>query len=87
MQPASHVAVQPCSRPSHAADGHRGGTCRPGRDRLWVINTARQAGGVLGVALIGSLVHARATFIPRLRAGLVIAAGAIITGFGIKRND
>jgi MFS transporter, DHA2 family, methylenomycin A resistance protein len=55
-----------------------------------VINAARQAGGVLGVALIGSPVHGRAAFIPGLRTGLVIAAGAfiagaVITGVGIRR--
>jgi DHA2 family methylenomycin A resistance protein-like MFS transporter len=41
-----------------------------------VINAARQAGGVLGVALLGSLVHARTAFLPGLHAGLAIAAGA-----------
>jgi DHA2 family methylenomycin A resistance protein-like MFS transporter len=45
-----------------------------------VVNAARQSGGVLGVALLGSLVHARVAFIPGLRAGLVIAAGAFLAG-------
>jgi MFS transporter, DHA2 family, methylenomycin A resistance protein len=45
-----------------------------------VINAARQAGGVLGVALLGSLVHARAAFLPGLHAGLIIAAGAFFAG-------
>lgn len=56
-----------------------------------VINAARQAGGVLGVALIGSLVQARAAFIPGLHAGLVIVAGgffaaAIITSYGVGQD-
>jgi len=45
-----------------------------------VINAARQSGGVLGVALLGSMVHARAAFLPGLHAGLVIAAGAFLAG-------
>lgn len=40
----------------------------------------RHAGGVLGVALLGSLVGGRADFIPGLHAGLAIAAGAFFTG-------
>jgi DHA2 family methylenomycin A resistance protein-like MFS transporter len=56
-----------------------------------VVDAARQAGGVLGVALLGTLVHARAAFIPGMHAGLVIAAGAFlvaaaITFFGVERN-
>jgi DHA2 family methylenomycin A resistance protein-like MFS transporter len=49
-----------------------------------VVNAARQSGGVLGVALLGSMVHARATFIPGLHAGLVIAAGAFLAGAVIE---
>jgi DHA2 family methylenomycin A resistance protein-like MFS transporter len=45
-----------------------------------VINAARQAGGVLGVAVLGSLVSVRVGFIPGLRAGLVIAACAFLAG-------
>lgn len=45
-----------------------------------VINAARQAGGVLGVAVLGSLVSVRASFITGLRAGLVIAACAFFAG-------
>jgi MFS transporter, DHA2 family, methylenomycin A resistance protein len=56
-----------------------------------VINAARQAGGVLGVALLGSLVHAQAAFIPGLHTGLIFAAAAfataaIITYYGIDRR-
>jgi DHA2 family methylenomycin A resistance protein-like MFS transporter len=57
-----------------AAPADRGGIA------AGVVNAARQSGGVLGVALLGSLVHARAAFIPGLRAGLVIAAGAFLAG-------
>jgi len=54
-----------------------------------VINAARQSGGVIGVALLGSMVHARASFIPGLHAGLAVAAGAFfaaaaITYFGVE---
>lgn len=45
-----------------------------------VINAARQAGGVLGVALLGSLVRARPEFTTGLHAGLAVAAGAFLTG-------
>jgi MFS transporter, DHA2 family, methylenomycin A resistance protein len=45
-----------------------------------VVNAARQSGGVLGVALLGSMAHARAAFLPGLHAGLVIAAGAFLAG-------
>jgi DHA2 family methylenomycin A resistance protein-like MFS transporter len=48
-----------------------------------VVNAARQSGGVLGVALLGSLVHDRAAFMPGLHAGLVIAAGAFLAGAAV----
>jgi MFS transporter, DHA2 family, methylenomycin A resistance protein len=56
-----------------------------------VVNAARQAGGVLGVALLGSMVHQRAAFIPGLHLGLVIAAcaffaGAAVTFCGVGRG-
>ena len=56
-----------------------------------VINAARQAGGVLGVAILGSLVSARATFIGGLRAGLIVAgcaflAGAALVSAGLARR-
>ena len=74
--PAARAAV------IEAAPADRGGIASG------VINAARQAGGVLGVALLGSLVHARAAFLPGLHAGLIIAAGAffagaLITFFGV----
>ena len=45
-----------------------------------VINAARQAGGVLGVAVLGSLVSVRATFIGGLRDGLIVAGCAFLAG-------
>jgi MFS transporter, DHA2 family, methylenomycin A resistance protein len=56
-----------------------------------VINAARQAGGVLGVAPLGSLVSVPAGFIGGLRAGLVVAgcaflAGAALVGSGWARE-
>ena len=45
-----------------------------------VVNAARQAGGVLGVAILGSLVPVPAAFVTGLRAGLAIAAGAFLAG-------
>jgi len=45
-----------------------------------VVNAARQAGGVLGVAVLGSLVSVRATFIGGLRAGLMVAGCAFLAG-------
>ncbi len=44
------------------------------------VNAARQVGGVIGVALLGTLVAARATFLPGLRAGVLAAAGAFLLG-------
>jgi MFS transporter, DHA2 family, methylenomycin A resistance protein len=48
-----------------------------------VVNAARQAGGVLGVAILGSLVSVRADFIPGLRIGLIIAAAAFLAGAAV----
>ena len=39
-----------------------------------------QAGGVLGVAVLGSLVSVRATFIGGLRDGLIVAGCAFLAG-------
>jgi DHA2 family methylenomycin A resistance protein-like MFS transporter len=60
-----------------AAPGDRGGIASG------VVNAARQAGSVLGVALLGTLVSGRTTFITGLHIGLVIAAGAFFVGGGI----
>jgi MFS transporter, DHA2 family, methylenomycin A resistance protein len=45
-----------------------------------VINAARQAGGVLGVAVLGSLVSVSSAFVGGMRIGLVIAACAFLLG-------
>jgi len=45
-----------------------------------VINAARQAGGGLGVAVLGSLVSVRATFTGGLHVGLILAGCAFLTG-------
>ncbi|MGA8372719.1 MAG: MFS transporter [Acidimicrobiales bacterium] len=68
-----------------AAPGDRGGIASG------VVNAARQTGSVLGVALLGTLVSGRTTFITGLYAGLVIAAGAffaggLITYLGVDRR-
>ncbi len=44
------------------------------------LNAARQVGGVIGVALLGSLVAARGAFLGGLHTGLAIAAGAFVLG-------
>ncbi|HEX3488087.1 MAG TPA: MFS transporter, partial [Streptosporangiaceae bacterium] len=48
-----------------------------------VVNAARQAGSVLGVALLGSLVSARAGFSGGLHAGIVVAAAAFFLAAGL----
>jgi DHA2 family methylenomycin A resistance protein-like MFS transporter len=55
-----------------------------------VVNAARQAGGVLGVALLGTLVSARAGFAGGLHLGIALAAvaffaGAVVTVTGVSR--
>jgi MFS transporter, DHA2 family, methylenomycin A resistance protein len=45
-----------------------------------VVNTARQVGGVIGVALLGTLVAHRATFTLGLRVSMLIAAAAFLVG-------
>jgi DHA2 family methylenomycin A resistance protein-like MFS transporter len=56
-----------------------------------VINAARQAGGVLGVALLGTLVTARASFAAGLQLGVALSAGAfllgaVLTATGVPRH-
>ena len=46
-----------------------------------VVNASRQVGGTLGVAVLGSLVSQRATFIPGMHIALAIAGGAFLLGF------
>ncbi|HEY1634827.1 MAG TPA: MFS transporter [Acidimicrobiales bacterium] len=66
--PAATAAVM------EAAPPERGGLASG------TINAARQVGGVIGVALLGTLVTGRATFIPGLRVGLAVAAAAFLLG-------
>ncbi len=54
------------------------------------LNAARQAGGVIGVALLGTLVAQRAGFVGGLRAAIAIAAaafalGGLLTAAGVGR--
>jgi DHA2 family methylenomycin A resistance protein-like MFS transporter len=48
-----------------------------------VVNAARQSGGVLGVALLGTFVSQRMHFSDGLHLGLVIAAGSFFIGVAI----
>jgi DHA2 family methylenomycin A resistance protein-like MFS transporter len=48
-----------------------------------VINAARQAGTVLGVALLGTLVSTRSGFAGGLHAGIVVAAAAFFVAAGL----
>ena len=43
-----------------------------------VVNSARQIGGALGVALFGSLISASATFVIGFRQIVVLAAAALL---------
>jgi len=45
-----------------------------------VLNASRQVGGVLGVALLGSLVSKRSSFVPGMHVALAIAGGSFLTG-------
>jgi len=45
-----------------------------------VLNTSRQVGGVLGVALLGSLVSKRSSFVSGMHLALSIAGGAFLLG-------
>jgi MFS transporter, DHA2 family, methylenomycin A resistance protein len=51
-----------------------------------VINAARQAGGVLGVAVLGSLVSVSSAFAGGMRIRLVIAACAFLAGAALVRG-
>jgi DHA2 family methylenomycin A resistance protein-like MFS transporter len=66
--PAATAAVM------EAAPAERGGLASG------TINAARQVGGVIGVALLGTLVAGPAAFIPGLRVGLAVAAAAFLLG-------
>jgi len=67
---------------AHTAPPDRGGIASG------VINAARQAGGVLGVALLGTLVPTRAGFAAGLELGVALSAaafllGAVLTAIGV----
>ena len=77
--PAATAAVM------EAAPPERGGLASG------TLNAARQVGGVIGVALLGSLVAHRASFVPGLRVGMAIAGsafllGAALTALGVERG-
>lgn len=56
----------------HAVPAHRAGVASG------VLNTSRQVGGALAIAVFGALVASRATFMPGLRLSLLIAAGIAV---------
>jgi DHA2 family methylenomycin A resistance protein-like MFS transporter len=66
--PAATTAVM------DAAPGSRPGTA------AGLINTARQVGGALGVAVAGSLVSGAMGFVPGLRVALAVCGGAFLLG-------
>jgi MFS transporter, DHA2 family, methylenomycin A resistance protein len=66
--PAATTAVM------EAAPGERAGLASG------TVNAARQVGGVLGVALLGTLVAHPATFLPGLRMSMAIAGGVFLLG-------
>ena len=49
-----------------------------------VLNTSRQVGGALAIAVFGALVSSRATFLPGLRLSLLIAAGIAVAAAGVS---
>ncbi len=66
--PAATTAVM------DAAPGSRGGTA------AGLINTARQVGGALGVAVAGALVSGAMGFVPGLHVALAVCGGAFLLG-------
>jgi DHA2 family methylenomycin A resistance protein-like MFS transporter len=66
--PAATTAVM------DAAPGNRSGTA------AGLINTARQVGGALGVAVAGSLVSGAIGFVPGLHVALAVCGGAFLLG-------
>ena len=68
VMPAATTAVM------EAAPPERGGIASG------TLNAARQVGGVIGVALLGTLVASRGSFVTGLRTGMVIAGGAFLLG-------
>ena len=80
VMPAATTAVM------EAAPAERGGIASA------TLNAARQVGGVIGVALLGTLVASRSDFVAGLRTAMVIAGGvfvlgAILTGLFVDRSS
>jgi DHA2 family methylenomycin A resistance protein-like MFS transporter len=78
VMPAATAAVM------EAAPSERGGLA------AGTLNAARQVGGAVGVALLGTLVAHRASFVGGLRiamlvAGAVFALGAVLTVLFVER--
>jgi DHA2 family methylenomycin A resistance protein-like MFS transporter len=71
--PAATTAVM------ESAPASRGGTA------AGLLNTARQVGGALGVAVAGSLVSGRLGFVPGLRLALMVCGGAFVLGAIVTR--
>ena len=72
--PAATTAVM------DAAPGSRGGTA------AGLINTARQVGGALGVAVAGALVSGAMGFVPGLHVALAVCGGAFLLGAAVVRG-
>ncbi len=68
VMPAATTAVM------EAAPPERGGLASG------TLNAARQVGGVIGVALLGTLVASRGTFVVGLRTAMAIAGGVFVLG-------
>jgi len=68
VMPAATAAVM------ESAPSERGGIASG------TLNAARQVGGVIGVALLGTLVASRGTFIVGLRTSMAIAGGVFVLG-------
>jgi MFS transporter, DHA2 family, methylenomycin A resistance protein len=49
-----------------------------------VFNTSRQVGGALAIAVFGALLAHQATFLPGLRASLLIAAGVVLAASAVS---
>jgi DHA2 family methylenomycin A resistance protein-like MFS transporter len=52
-----------------------------------VLNTGRQVGGAVGVALLGSLVGAAGSYAAGMHAAMAVAAGAFVLGAGVSMKS
>lgn len=71
VMPAATAAVMEAAPPERS--GLASGT----------LNAARQVGGVIGVALLGSFIDGRATFLFGLHAGMLVSAGVFLLGTAV----